>query len=156
MTIDSAYIKLPVEYLKQPDEYSCAPTVMAMLLNYRGFETTAENVIAQLHGYMPLAGTEWEDVERYFSRKGLRATFTTSQRTGDLVRLLEHEVPLVAEIPSVEDRYPHVIVVRGHDREGVFVHDPYNEYRKRFTFEEFEWRWRERDSMLLYLPPNNG
>lgn len=152
MTIDSSYIKLPVDYLKQPDEYACAPTVIAMLLNYHGFETAAEKVIAQLQGYMPLAGTEWEDVERYFSRKGLHATFTTSRRTGDLVRLLEHGIPLVTEIPNVEDGDPHVIVVHGHNRNDIFIHDPYNESRKQFTLQEFEWRWRERDNMLLYLP----
>ncbi|HIH23528.1 TPA: hypothetical protein HA251_00685 [Candidatus Woesearchaeota archaeon] len=153
MTIDSSYIKLPVDYLKQPDEYACVPTMLAMLFRHRDISTSPQTVISEFEGYDPLAGCTWEDTERYCTWKRVPMERTTGLLMPDIVRLLEHNVPVAASIPNFSDGYPHVVVLHGHNRKEFFMHDPYDAIRKEVSFSEFSWRWKERDNMLLYLPP---
>jgi uncharacterized protein YvpB len=139
-------VNLKVPYLSQLDNANapygtCNLTCVAMCLQFFGVkgDGTAIQLEDQLFNYVVkhrLSRHNPLDLVRVFESKKIRDQFSFNTAWGEVRSWLDNGKPCI--VHGYFTRSGHIIVLRGYDREGFFVNDPYGEW--------FSWGYDTRKS----------
>lgn len=110
---------------------ACNVTSFAMVMAYFQIKgrTNPRQIEDELYQYMERTGlSRWdpEDLAQMGTDYGLRDDFTTRGRLSDVRRAIAEGRPCI--IHGYFTSFGHIIVVRGYDRTGLFVNDPFGEW----------------------------
>jgi uncharacterized protein YvpB len=126
---------------------ACNVTSFAMVMRYFQIrqKTNAVQFEDELYRYMErnrLSRHDPEDLAKMAADYGLRDDFTMQGRLFDIRKAIAEGRPCI--IHGYFTSFGHIIVIRGYDRNGFFVNDPYGEwtaygYRKDLTGENLHY-----------------
>ena len=144
--------RLSVPYRSQLDNAenpggACNVTSFAMVMRYLQIrqKTNAVQFEDELYRYMEQKGLsrhDPEDLARMAAAYGVRDDFTTQARLYDIRKAIAEGRPCI--IHGYFTSFGHIMVVRGYDRSGFLVNDPYGEwtaygYRKDLSGENLHY-----------------
>lgn len=134
---------------------NCGPTTVAMALSYFGEALTQFDTASVLKGSEQDKNVAPEDLVRYLNSRGYPTRIFINGDMETLRRLVANDIPVISEQWLIREGDPltgHYRLVRGYnDNEGVFiVNDSYLGPNLRFTYSEFDRRWRGFNR--LYIP----
>jgi len=157
--VRSYYVRsYPVEYevgsfglLSQPDDITCGPSCVAMLVNWRGGECS----VCEAETY---AGTRWfewgggyfgmttpEGVSSSLSKLGVRNRLVRGG-LGDLKHYVSRDRPPVVLVRSGDENW-HYVVILGYTLGEVIYADPSGGVRRVCSVENFVSSWEFRTDM---------
>jgi len=110
---------------------ACNVTSFAMVMAYFRIKgrTNPNQLEDELYQYLESKGlSRWDpqDLAKMGSDYGLKDDFTTRGRLSDVRRAIAEGRPCI--IHGYFTSFGHIIVVRGYDRTGLFVNDPFGEW----------------------------
>lgn len=134
---------------------NCGPTTVAMALSYFGESLTQFDTAPILKGGDQDKNVSPEDLVRYLNERGYPTRIFINGDMETLRRLVANDIPVISEQWLIREGDPltgHYRLVRGYDdAAGAFiVNDSYLGPDLRFTYPEFDRRWRGFNR--LYIP----
>lgn len=161
-------VKLDVIHILQRDDYSCAPTSVAMAISY--FEKTtldknevwkiSQSSISKVQTY----GNDMEGLTRIAKHYGYESQFLEGLSIDDLEELLSKGIPVVINLLRPNGKnIAHAVLVVGFDRkkQTLFINDPARSVvGKSITYKKLNelWsahlsrpnRWAFRSGFIVY------
>lgn len=136
-----------VDLLKQPDDITCGPTSVAMVLRYYGKKSDIESIkkITKTVWYS-VSGRDFGMTSPQLISVALKKNnLNAVVRQGSIKKLkflLADDVPVIVLVRSGEWNW-HYIVVIGYDKDMIFYANPSNSEVEGLSVQEFSsaWSW---------------
>jgi len=127
--------KLDVDRIYQNDNYSCATTSLAMLMNYQDGKdiTYDKNIVWDKSGStinsVRKEGNDINGLNRIADTYGFENyEFIQGLSIDELKYLITQDIPVLINIRNYYSRGSHAVVVIGYDEKGFFINDPSNRW----------------------------
>lgn len=141
---------LDVERISQYDNYSCATTSLAMVMDYYD----SENVIlkqdvwnasgSSIDDVTKRCGNDMNGLERAAKEYGFENyKFASGLSIDELKYLVSNDIPVVVNIRNFFMESFHAVVVTGYDDENIYINDPASAGGGKYSvsYEKFLKHW---------------
>jgi predicted double-glycine peptidase len=142
------FMLLQLQHIAQPDDYTCGPASIAMVLQYMG-QPVAYERITELCRAHPERGTENDHMVEAIEALGLVPTCITEGGIADLRNALNQDQPIIINYLNPRSGRGHFAVVIGLDDEHVILADPKNGHGFRLTQADLQSRWHNNDKTIF-------
>ena len=142
------------KFEKQPNDYTCGPTVLRMMLRYAGIEPDSFEKLAVLLKLTPEEGASIDNFSSYLLKKAQeyqkQVVFAENQTLDDLQSLLDRGYVVAISLIEPEEGEGHFSIVSEVRDDEIVLADPYFGPNFVVPIENFVWKSR-------YEPtPRNG
>ena len=116
-------VKLEVPYIEQPDNKTCLPTSLAMVLHYKGKIELNNDIIFKLHKRTKYDRYNVPDIVKEYNLYALPCWYELGWNEDTLKRELDAGNPVITGCDL--GRYGHFVLIIGYTNDGKWIlHDP--------------------------------
>lgn len=138
---------LDLIHIKQPNNYSCGPICLEMVLAYFRIETNYDE-LTKLTKVHSVHGTDNDEMIKVLKFKGLAATEKTEADIADITEALDKGWPVIINYVNPESGIGHYAVIKGYSEDILTLADPKNGDNYTISFKKFLNHWSNSDGTV--------
>lgn len=134
-------MKLKIPFYSQKTSFSCGPASLQMIFSYFKKPTTQKSLMRKAH--TTHEGTIHQNIINVALKEKFYCYVNNNSTIHEIKHFVDSGYPVIINYTEPSSEEGHYSIVRGYDKKGIVMNDPWNGKDFRLTEKEFLSRWHD-------------